>query len=84
MSPQCLSPSFGSIRLTIQEQMGFQDGHFDGHLGYWNRTILAILNLYVTNLVSAQYNLRFGRGCRLKNFKMAVVAAILDFGTERF
>ena len=27
----------------------FQDGHHDGgHLGHWNRTILAILNLFVT------------------------------------
>ena len=25
----------------------FQDGHHDAHLGYWNRTILVILNLYV-------------------------------------
>ena len=25
----------------------FQDGHHGGHLGYWNGTVLAILNLYV-------------------------------------
>ena len=34
--------------------------------------------------VSAQSDLRIGRRCRLKNFKMAAMAAILDIGTERF
>ena len=34
--------------------------------------------------VSAQSDLFFGIRCRLKNFKMAAVAAILDIGTERF
>ena len=32
--------------------------------------------------VSAQSNLRFGRRCHLKNFKMAALAAILYIGTE--
>ena len=35
----------------VLEEMSFkefQDGHHGGHLEYWNRTILAILNLYVT------------------------------------
>ena len=32
---------------------------------------------------SAQYDLRFGRRCRLKNFKMVAVAAILDIRMER-
>ena len=42
--------SFASIRLKIREQMRFeefQDGHLGSHLRYLNRTILAILNLYV-------------------------------------
>ena len=34
--------------------------------------------------VSDQSDLRFGRRCRLKNFKMAAVAAILDIGTDDF
>ena len=34
--------------------------------------------------VSAQSDLGFGRRCCLKNFKMAVMADILDIGTERF
>ena len=33
--------------------------------------------------VLAQSNFRFGRRCRLKNFKMASMAAILDIGTEQ-
>ena len=37
-----------------------------------------------SNQVSAQSDLWFGRRCRLKNFKMAAVAAISDIGTERF
>ena len=34
--------------------------------------------------VSAKSDLRFGRRCRLKNFKTAAIAAILDIGTEGF
>ena len=34
--------------------------------------------------VSAQSDLGFGRRCRLKNFKMAAVAVILDIGMKRF
>ena len=45
MLPRCLPPSFSSIRLIIED---FQDGCGDGHLGYHNKTILAILNLHVT------------------------------------
>ena len=37
-----------------------------------------------THQVLAQTNLWFGRKCRLKNFKMAAMAAILDIWTERF
>ena len=66
----------------------FQNGHRGGHLGYWNGTILAFLNLCVSDAfhqVLAQPNLQFGRKCRLKNFKMATaMAAILDIGTEQF
>ena len=35
-----------------------------------------------SHYVSAQSDLRFGRRCRLKNFMMAAIAAILDIGTE--
>ena len=49
MSSQCLLLNVGSIELTIREQMrfkDFQDGGHGGHLGYRNKTILAILNFY--------------------------------------
>ena len=34
--------------------------------------------------VLAQSDLRFGRRCRLKNFKIAAMTAILDIGTELY
>ena len=61
----------------------FQDGHRGSHLGYWNGTVLAILNLYVTPMLRIAFWLNptygFGEGS-LKNLKMATVAAILDIG----
>ena len=35
----------------------FQDGRHGGHLGYWNGTILAILNLYVTVMPPIKFQL---------------------------
>ena len=80
--------------LSFEE---FQDGHHGGHLGYQNRTILAIQNLCVTVMLPIKFwlNPTYGLGedvvwrisrwlpwiwHRLKNFKMATVAAILDIG----
>ena len=40
--------------------------------------------LDASHQISAQSDFRFRRRCRLKRFKMATVAAILDIGTERF
>ena len=60
----------------------------DGHHGYRNGAILAILNLYVAPMppIILRHNLTYGfwRRYRLNNFKMAAVAAILDIGTEQF
>ena len=70
--------------LSFEE---FQDGPIGSHLGHRNGTILAILNLCVTVMlpIKCWLNLtRFGKRRRLKNFKMAAMAAILDIGTERF
>ena len=56
----------------------------DGHLGHKNGMILAILNLChcdASHQVLAQSDLWSGR-CRLKNFKMAAMAASLDIRTE--
>ena len=72
MSPQCPQPSFGLIRLTIQEQMRFEnfgDGHLGSHLRYWNRTILALLYFYVPPMPSIKFQLNPHYG--LKIFKMA-------------
>ena len=59
--------SFGSIRLMVWEDMSFaefQDGRHGGHLGYQNRMILAILNLYITLMPPTmfQLNLTYGLG----------------------
>ena len=35
----------------------FQDGHQGGHLGYWNKTILAILNLHVATMPPTKFHL---------------------------
>ena len=60
--------------------MSFEDGHPGGYLGYGNGTISAIMNNYVAPMSHIKYglNLTCGRRCRLKNFKMAAVAAVLD------
>ena len=59
MSLQCLPSNFGSIQCTVWEEMSFdefQDGHHDD-LGYWNGTILAILNLYVAPMLPIKFRL---------------------------
>ena len=117
----------------VWEEMSFEEFQDGYHLGYRDRTILAILNRYnspkppikfqlnltymgldvfcrisfvwwrptwilerndfsnseslcncdASHQVLAQYNLRFGRRCGLKNF-MASMTAILDIATEQF
>ena len=65
----------------------FHDGRRGGHLGYRNGTILAILNICVTVMPPIKFQLNRTSGLgggRLKNFKMAALAAILDIGTELF
>ena len=67
MSLRCLPSSFGSIGLTVWEEISFkefQDGHHGGHLQYRNRTILVILNLYVAPIppIKFQRNLTYGFG----------------------
>ena len=64
---KCLPSWWSSIRLTIQKQMwfeDFQDGCYDGHLGYQNGTTLVILNLHaapkVFHQVFAPSKLQFG------------------------
>ena len=35
----------------------FQDGHHGGHLGYWNRKILGILNLHIAQMPPTKFQL---------------------------
>ena len=60
----CVAPmlplSFGSIQLTVCEEMSFEkfpDGHRFGHLGYRNEIILAILNLHVSTMLPTKFRL---------------------------
>ena len=65
----------------------FKDGRRGGHLGYRTGMILAILNLCITVMPPIKFQLNrtgYRRRCRLKNFNMAAVAAILDIETEQF
>ena len=46
--------------LTVWEKIPFeefQDGHYGGHLGYRNGTILAILNICVTMMPPIKFQL---------------------------
>ena len=50
-----------------------------GHLGNPINKILAPFDPVATEQVSAQSDQKFGEGCRKLIFKMAAVAAILDY-----
>ena len=78
MSLRCLPSSFGSIRLTVWEEISFEE--------WWPSWIFASPpppHTHTpqlpppTNQVSAQSDLWFGRRCRLKNFKMAAMAEMI-------
>ena len=56
----------------------FQDGHRGGRLGYRNKTILAILNFYVTLRPPTTFQLNQTYGSR------DVAVAILDIGMKNF
>ena len=82
-------PSFKSTGLSVQEKkqkIDFQDGHHGGHLGFRTGTILVFFMYKSPRYfqVSSQLAFWFGRRISEKIFKMAAMAAILDFGSERF
>ena len=67
MSLRCLPSDFGSIKITVCDEMSFeefQEGGYSGHIVYRNRTILAILNLYVAPMppIKFQLNPIYGLG----------------------
>ena len=49
----------------------FQYGRHGGHLGYWNKTILAILNLHVATMPPTKFQLNptYGSGGDVDNVK---------------
>ena len=57
----------------------FQDGHSEQH-DFCNSVCLYIARMHP--IIFPLNPTRFGRGCRLKIFKMADMAAILDIETE--
>ena len=66
--------SLDSIRLTVWEEMlfeEFQDGHHGGHFGYRYGTILAILNLHVATMPPTKFQLNptYGFGGDVENVK---------------
>ena len=82
-SPRCFLPSFESIGLSAQKKKGkidFQDGH---HLGFLIGTILAILisssHPDASYQFSNQLAVWFRKISQKKSFKMATMAAILDY-----
>ena len=77
--------SFGSIQLTVWDEMSFeefQDCRHGGHFGYRNGTILAILNLYVVPMPPIKFRLSLTYG--LGGNVVLGISAILDIGMERF
>ena len=71
----------------VWEEMSFeefQDGLVEAILDIGRNDFSnSVCRCDASHHVSAQSDLRFGR-CRLKNFKMAAMAAILDIRTEQF
>ena len=71
------------LNQTFEE---FQDGRHGGHLGYRNGMFSNsefLRHCDASHKVSALLDLGFGR-YRLKNFKMAAMAANLDIRMEQF
>ena len=84
MSLWCLTSSFGSIRLTVWEDISFEEFQDGRHLGYQNGTILAILNLYVARMPPIKFRLSVWEEMPFGEFQDSRLAAILDVGMERF
>ena len=54
--------SFSSMRLTVWEELSFQDFQDGDHLGYRNGMILTILNLHVAPMPSTKFGLSLTDG----------------------
>ena len=64
----------------------FQDGRHGGHLGYWNRTILAILNFRNTPMppIKSKLNQTVREQMWIDDLKVAAIVAILDIRMKPF
>ena len=69
---------------------GYQNGTILAILNLWLlkmndfNNFESLSHCEASHQVSTKLDLPFGRRCRLKNFMMAAMAAILAIGTERF
>ena len=66
-----------------EAKIDFQDGHHGGHLGFPIGMVLAIFILQVTSMLPTKFRFNwpfwFRRRSKKYIFKMATMAAILDF-----
>ena len=62
MSFQCLPPSFGEIRLTLQEQTSSEDFQEGGHLVYRNEMYLAALTFHDAMMLPTKFRLKLSYG----------------------
>ena len=89
-SPWCFLPSFESIGLSVQEKKwktDFQDGHYGSHLAFrWNYFSYFWSTSHPDDSykVSSLLAFRFRRRSKKQIFKMATMAATLDFLSKRF
>ena len=69
--------------MSLEE---FQDGCHPSWISEWNDFSNSefLCHCDASHHVSAQSDLRLDRRCRLKNFKMVIMVAILDIRTEPF
>ena len=93
---QFLRSDFGSIQLTVWEEMAFeefQDGHCDSHLGYWKETIMPILTLHVSQMSPVRFrlDLMYRSGAVVRRFqndghlgyRNGTILAVLNFHVAR-
>ena len=77
-----LPSSFGSIQLTVWEEMSFKNFKMAAMAVSWIseqnnfNNSESLCRSYACHQVSDQSDLWFGRRCRLKNFKMAATLDI--------
>ena len=80
-----LNPTYGlggDVVWRIQRWLPWQSSWISERNNFSNSESFKSLQCLLSKF--PQSNLRFGRRCRLKNFKMAAMVAITDIGTELF